>query len=1124
MRIACPHCKAAYDVDERRVPAAGLNVRCPKCQAAFPVRPPPPVEVAPAAVPLPPAPGEDLGGSTIRFGAPFGQPPPAPGASGPDTGSFSMPFPEAPAAGPAAPPGGELGGATMRFEAPPPVESPAVTPPWGSVELPVPEGDGTPPAELPPGDPLGFGEVDLGPPPARAEPPAEERGAAPAGHLPTPVAPPAASGPGALGAAEARELEALFDEGAARKGAAPATGGGAQWRIRRRSGRVFGPFAESEVVQMLSRGELLGNEEVSGDGGTTWLAIGEVPALGEAIRSLIERPAGAPPARPRTPVVVSTQATAAAPESRRPGRAAELFGRMPRWTRIAAPAAVVVVVLGAGLAGGLTDYGIFFHRLVRGQVGAGRPGAKLCAQARAAFAEDGWEGAQRALALTRQAVGLSPVDREAKALHAQVAFWMARRTGVPAAEVAAARAALPELAQRAPQAPDTYKALVAASLLPGESKRPEVVAGLERWHAKTPGDEDAGYLLGEAALEAGDLGRAEALFQRIEQVRPSARSAHALGLVAAARGELPSAGKRFEEALKRDPRHLSSGIELAGALYRAGEAPAAATRLAEILKPEALAALGPRERARARQLRGEALARAPGADVERGLAEAEKELEAAVQDDPENPGARVALGRFLLRRNAAARALEAVQPAVASGGVEVVDLHARALAAAGRLLDATNAVEAARAKYPGNPRLAYARGLVLEASGKRAEAAQAYAEAAKDAAYWEPHLAIGRARLRDGDLAGASAELVLAAEKAPGEPDAQSGLGELRLAKGDPTGAEQAWRKALELEPGHAPSHLGMARVALARGNDAAAAASLERCVKLDARLIEARLELAALKWRRGDLAAAEVELQAASAADPSSAAIRTRLGAARLEQGKVDAALEDLQAASNADVASAENRYWLGRALLGKGEAAQAAEQLNRAVELDPKSARNRLWQGVAMERSARPAEALEAYREALGRDSKMTEAAERLALLLTSLGRPAEAVPWLEKAIQLAPREQRLRLELGDCRARMGQHGQAVQVYKDALRSDPKLVAAYYKIARSLHESQGAKPAIPWYEKAAQLEPKNPMPHYYLGFTHKERGRKAQAVASFRTYLQLKPDAEDRKDIEREIEDLGG
>ncbi len=53
MKVACPHCSAAYNVDDRRIPAAGLNVRCPKCQSTFPVRPPVPTAVGPTPVPLP---------------------------------------------------------------------------------------------------------------------------------------------------------------------------------------------------------------------------------------------------------------------------------------------------------------------------------------------------------------------------------------------------------------------------------------------------------------------------------------------------------------------------------------------------------------------------------------------------------------------------------------------------------------------------------------------------------------------------------------------------------------------------------------------------------------------------------------------------------------------------------------------------------------------------------------------------------------------------------------------------------------------------------------------------------------------------------------------------------------
>jgi predicted Zn finger-like uncharacterized protein len=29
MKVACPHCSVAYNIDDRRVPSRGVNVRCP---------------------------------------------------------------------------------------------------------------------------------------------------------------------------------------------------------------------------------------------------------------------------------------------------------------------------------------------------------------------------------------------------------------------------------------------------------------------------------------------------------------------------------------------------------------------------------------------------------------------------------------------------------------------------------------------------------------------------------------------------------------------------------------------------------------------------------------------------------------------------------------------------------------------------------------------------------------------------------------------------------------------------------------------------------------------------------------------------------------------------------------
>src|SRR6202453_917321 len=38
LKVECESCKAPYQIDERRVPAAGLKMRCPKCGHSFVVK------------------------------------------------------------------------------------------------------------------------------------------------------------------------------------------------------------------------------------------------------------------------------------------------------------------------------------------------------------------------------------------------------------------------------------------------------------------------------------------------------------------------------------------------------------------------------------------------------------------------------------------------------------------------------------------------------------------------------------------------------------------------------------------------------------------------------------------------------------------------------------------------------------------------------------------------------------------------------------------------------------------------------------------------------------------------------------------------------------------------------
>jgi tetratricopeptide (TPR) repeat protein len=142
----------------------------------------------------------------------------------------------------------------------------------------------------------------------------------------------------------------------------------------------------------------------------------------------------------------------------------------------------------------------------------------------------------------------------------------------------------------------------------------------------------------------------------------------------------------------------------------------------------------------------------------------------------------------------------------------------------------------------------------------------------------------------------------------------------------------------------------------------------------------------------------------------------------------------------------------------------------------------------------------------------------------LRAAQGRCQDGIPELEKALKVAPRQQRLRVAVGDCLEKLGKHREAIRTYREALKADPKQKSLYYKIARAIHEASSGREALPWYERAAREEPHNAMTFYYLGYLYKDRGQRSRAVQAFRTYLKLKPDADERKDVQQEIEDLGG
>jgi tetratricopeptide (TPR) repeat protein len=968
------------------------------------------------------------------------------------------------------------------------------------------------PAEPPGGETLGFGEVDFSSPPP---PPA---------NLPPPAAgprPPTAAGGGAP-----EELEMLF--GAESGGAAPPPKGprsGTSFKVRRRSGKVFGPFEEAQVVEMLGKGELMGNEDVSSDGGGAWTPIGAVPAFGEALRKVAAEPAAAAAPAPaaRAPFgdrmagakVVEGNAQSSAVEE-------DDEGSPPRWKKLLIPAAALVLVLAVGVGAGFTKQGYFFVRAFRR--GDSARVAALVAEARTALTRAEFTGDRAALDAAARALAQDPDALDAAAVHAIAAAHLELRHGAPPAALDQARRSADRLEA---EEKGTLQALatrlaVAVATEPGPATAPQENA-LEAAAAKAAPDADVLALLARAALARGDGPRAAALFAKMEALKPGTpRGSYGTGLALVARRDAAGARAAFERVLQATPGHLPSRLELAALADAAGDLAAVEAQLAWLLAEGADQKLAPAERARALALKASLLAR-----VAQKAAEADAVFDQALKADGRLVEARITLAAHRLRRGDPAGAITALEPVAgqAPSNAPLAALRIRSLAAAGRALDASSLADQALARNPGDPALLLAKAAALEASGKGAEAAGLFRDAAaRDPAAFEPRLALGRIALAAGDLEKARAELAAAVEKGPREPAVHALLGELAAAEGDTTAAEKAYQATLALDPEYALAEIGLARLALARGDDAAARARLERALAVEPRNVEGQVELGGILWRAKDLPAAEKAFQGAVDQRPTHALALTRLGAVKLERGDADGALPRLTAAVAEDGKLAEARLWLGRALLKKGETPGAIAALQQAVALAPKRPDYHVQLGVALERSGALTEAIDAYRAASSADPKFAEAYERLGTLYFANGRFEDAAAAYEKAAGAAPKVSRYRIALADCRARLGRHEEAIRTYKEVLRTDPAAVQVYYKLARSVHESEGPKAALALYERASKEERDNAMPHYFLGYAYKERGQKARAVAEFKRFLELKPDADEKKDIEGEIEDLGG
>ena len=327
-----------------------------------------------------------------------------------------------------------------------------------------------------------------------------------------------------------------------------------------------------------------------------------------------------------------------------------------------------------------------------------------------------------------------------------------------------------------------------------------------------------------------------------------------------------------------------------------------------------------------------------------------------------------------------------------------------------------------------------------------------------------------RARLAQGDAAGAVPQLVRTVTLIPDDPGAWNALGLAQQAHGETDAARQSFERAIMIEP----------------------------------RRYEAHLNLAVLLMRIGVSGRARTEFEQAVQAQPGDPLPYWNFATALVDVGKVDQGRELLLAALKLDPACGPAHAQMGRVESLAGHVPVALAHFAAAESLGVETPALRGNYGLELLRANRPAEAEKQLERALELDSTRVVEWNHLGIALTRQGRTREALPAFERAHRLAPSDEDIRFNLATAYERQERHADAATLLANPHPVRADLLALW---GMALRGSGRVREALPLLREAAQKSPRDVAVLNNLGVVQAETGDVPAALATWRRVLEIEP-----------------
>ncbi len=598
-----------------------------------------------------------------------------------------------------------------------------------------------------------------------------------------------------------------------------------------------------------------------------------------------------------------------------------------------------------------------------------------------------------------------------------------------------------------------------------------------------------------------------------------------MGVMAQRVNDTGEARKALDAALKAAPEHVPS-LLLAGRLAYLSADLEKAESYARPVAEKLASATTPQERSAGFLLLGQV-------HVARRESEAAvTQLTEALKLDPTNTAALKELGQEFFRNGRYEEALNffTTNAQLSAKDPEVMLSVVISHIGLEQYDKAITMLEQGSSSFPTDPKFPYYLAQIHEQRGNWFEAQQGYRKALEiDPAFPKARVRLATLMMRENKKADAR-KLLEETEQSTGlgDPDMLVELGRAWMMLREEERGLKLLKRAMGLNASNLDARLALARYHLGKGEAKQALELLKPFAESKSDDVPLTILLADVFREAGQYERSIEQVDRLIERYPKDPAFVFKRGLAYFRWNNMDTAKEQFLKAYQLQPSYQDAYFYAGRVDFEKKEYTQAMKVFRAVLDEAPSNGEYRFYLGYALEKNGNLTQALEEYnnveRYAPDYGKVNPELFYRRGRILAMEGNYRRAKEDLIQVLRTQPDHVGAMLSLGDTLFDERKYEEAIALYERALKQRSDLPRAHFQVGRAYTYQRKRPEAIRSLERAIELGLEEPEAFEMLGFLHRDNGNGGKAAQSFRRYLDMKPDASNRKEIERELSRLGG